>query len=86
MQVAGLTPISSFNSLPSTTTRNYWRPDYWEPTVERYYTNYIHSWTNQPNKIEQAFKIIQKLIELNLMKVETVNDFINAVTKISEVL
>ena len=46
---------------------------------------YYGYWENK-NKIEQSFKIIQKLIELKHIKVEKVKDFIELVNSISKLI
>jgi len=61
--------------------------NYWQPVVEQYckYTCWPY-WSTNQSKIEQAFKIVQKLIDKKLIKLATVKSFIEVVNNISEVL
>ena len=75
----GLNSIYPYPSQP------WYEPFY--PIVERhYYPSYVY-WT-QPDKskLEQSFKIVQKLIEKKLVKVDKVKEFIELVNDIVEVL
>lgn len=65
---------------------DHWNYPWWEPVVERYYPVYYTNWHSTPNKTEQAFKIVQKLVESKRIKLSTVKDFIETVNEISEVL
>jgi hypothetical protein len=49
-----------------------------------YYPTYHSYWT--PNKTEQAFKLVQKLMEKNLVKVKTVKDFLELTNEIISIL
>lgn len=66
-------------------TNNLWTTPYqeWSPT---YIGTYLYPHQSQPNKIEQAFKICQKLLEKNLVKIENVKEFIELVNTISQTL
>lgn len=62
--------------------------DWYQPlcnTVYHYYPSYQQFW-NQPSKIEQAFKVVQKLIAKDLLELKTVKQFIEAVSEIAECL
>ncbi len=67
-----------------TTGYYHYYPNFQE-VVHHYYPTYIGTW-EQKSKIEQAFKIVQKLQEKKLLTLKTVKDFIETVNDISEVL
>lgn len=81
-------PIGQFdNKVGNTYIGDPWyNPNIYTPIVERYYPVYYGFWNNEKNKTEQAFKIVQKLIDKGKLKVDTVKDFIEAVNEIVEVL
>ncbi len=56
-----------------------------QPLVQTYYPTYYGYWNNE-SSIEKAFKIIQKLMVRNLVKVETVKDFIELVNEVASVV
>lgn len=60
-------------------------PNYPE-VVKEYYPVYYTNWINNENKTEKAFKIVNKLIELKLVNLDKVNDFVELTNKISEIL
>jgi len=53
------------------------------PYVERWYPAYYIYWTKEPSKIEQAFKIVQKLLEKKIIKHLTLKKFIELVNEIA---
>lgn len=62
---------------------------YYEPLIEKHYFNYpiyttYHS--TEKSKVEQAFKIVQVLIEKKLVKVDKVKEFIELVNEIVEIV
>ena len=73
----------SYSNYPDTTGGI----QYWQPIVETYYPMaYYTYWVEQPNKIEQSFKIVGKLIELKLIKINTVKQFIETVNEIAVII
>ena len=61
--------------------------EYYKPLYQSYY----HYWPNHcfhysENKFEQAFKILQKLIDKKLVKMDTVKHFIETLGDIQSVL
>ena len=57
------------------------------PIVEHYYPVYQQYWLSpDKSKLEQSFKIVQKLIEKKLVKIDKVKEFIELVNDIVEVL
>jgi len=68
------------------------RDDYTVPNLSNYYYQYLPyypqflNYVSEKNKIEQSFKIINKLIEKKIIKVISVEDFIRLVNEISEIL
>jgi hypothetical protein len=59
-----------------------WNWGYWDT----HYHNYCSYPTYQTSKVEQAFKIVAKLLEKKIIKELTVKDFIVLVKDISELL
>ena len=58
-----------------------------QPMLNTVYYHYPSwSWQNQPSKIEQSFKIVGKLIQKKIIKLETVNDFVETVNEVAELL
>ena len=53
------------------------------PYVEWWYPVYYSCWTKEPNKIEQAFKLVQKLMEKKIIKQLTLKKFIELVNEIA---
>ena len=69
------------NAIAGDFYNNYWQPYYpnWYPS----YSTYIYT----PSKIEQAFKIVGKLIETKVItKNLTVKEFMKTVSDIAEVI
>lgn len=60
-----------------------WNWGYWDTHYHNYYTSYP---VYQPSKIEQSFKIVSKLLEMNIIDKITLKKFIELVGKISEML
>jgi len=54
------------------------------PYVERWYPVCYPYWTKEPNKIEQAFKIVQKLMEKKIIQRLTLKKFIRLVNEIAK--
>jgi len=54
------------------------------PYVERWYPVYYTYWTKEPNKIEQAFKLVQKLMEKKIIQRLTLKKFIELVNEIAK--
>lgn len=52
--------------------------------VQTYYQPYYSYWT--PNKTEQAFRLVQKLLEKKLVKLNTIKDFIELTNEIVSIL
>lgn len=44
------------------------------------------AYTQAPSKVEQAFKVMAKLKELNIVSLHSIEDFVKAVTEVSRVL
>lgn len=63
----------------------WYQPNIYTPIVKEYYPLYLSNW-NEKNKTEQAFKIVQKLIEKGRIKISIVKDFIEVVNEIVETL
>jgi len=68
---------------------NCWiQPNYWYP----WYDREIHHWypsvsiVPEKSKVEQAFRILGKLLEKKIVKTVTVKDFIELVNEIAGVL
>lgn len=61
---------------------------YWYPKVikEYYPIVYWERLTMQPNKFEQAFKIVSKLVEKKRLDLKKVSDFIEVVNEIVEII
>lgn len=55
------------------------------PLVEKYYPTYTYTWTT-PSNIEKAYKVAQVLMDMKLVKVEKVKDFIELVNRLAGVL
>lgn len=88
------TEIMSLNQLNNTLGQNVNAGNYlgdWNqclPLAQTYYHYYPQTclhW-NEPNKFEQAFKIINKLIERKLLEIKTVKQFIETLGDIQSVL
>jgi hypothetical protein len=60
-----------------------WNWGYWDTHYHNYYTSYP---VYQTSKIEQAFKIVAKLLEKKIIEKLTVKEFIELVGTISEIL
>ncbi|MHA1343580.1 MAG: hypothetical protein ACTSQG_06320 [Promethearchaeota archaeon] len=71
---------------PSTTESvNYW--DYWYPIIERWYPVVYPTYdilVEKKSKIEQAFKLVQKLIKKKIIKTLTLKQFIELVNEIAD--
>ena len=52
--------------------------------VQTYYPTYYSYW--QPNKTEQAFRLVQKLLQKKLVKLSTIKDFIELTNEIVAIL
>lgn len=63
----------------------WYQPNIYTPIVREYYPLYLSNW-NEKNKTEQAFKIVQKLIEKGRIKISIVKEFIEIVNEIVETL
>ena len=70
--------------ITSAPVYEWFEPRFYYPLIQQYYPVYVPYW--QEPKIEKAFKIVQILLEKNIVKVESVKDFIELVNKISEVI
>lgn len=58
----------------------------YQPLITTYYPNYLSYWSNE-NTISKAFKLVQKLIDLKVIKEpKTIKKFIELVNQISEVI
>jgi len=76
--------MSGGNSIGS--CGDYWYPNYWD-THNHYYTTYIPTYTPpEKSKLEQAFKIMQKLMEKKIVKTQSLKTFIEMVNSIAEIL
>ena len=64
-----------------------WDPyyNYWYQWIPNYYPTYVPIW-QEKSKIETAFKILQSLMNMKLVKLDKVKDFVEAVNKIAEAL
>jgi hypothetical protein len=60
--------------------------DWYYPVIREYYPIYYGNWTVEKNKTEQAFKIVQALMEKKIIEVLSVKDFIELTNKIVELL
>ena len=79
------TTLATTASLNNSWTGDYY-PGTYTPLVQTYYPNYTWGWST-PSKIEQSFKIVQKLLEKKVIKEpKTIKDFIKLVNVISEVV
>lgn len=58
------------------------------PLLNTFYHHYPQTYWhwNEPNKFEQAFKILQKLIDKKMIEVDTVKKFIETLGEIQSVL
>lgn len=63
----------------------YWYPDYWD-THNHYYHSYPIYQVPEKSKIEQAFKIMQKLMEKKIVEKVSLKNFIETVNEIAGVL
>lgn len=84
---------ASFNSQMMTgdfdTLKTKWSTNYgwsWPDTYHYYYPTYYPYVVKEDNKFEQAFKIVQKLMEKKLVDPKKVKDFIELVNEIVDVL
>lgn len=66
------------------TNYDYWHT-YYEPLVTYHYPDYVTYWADH-SKIETTFKVLQVLMDLKLIKIDKVKDFIEAVNKVAEAL
>jgi hypothetical protein len=72
------------NATASTITSSYpWPHDNFQTAIYQPFYTYWHS---TPSKTEQAFKVIQKLMEMKLIEVRSVPKFVEAINKIAEAL
>ena len=55
-----------------------------QPLIQTYYPNYLSYYTS--NKTEQAFKLVQKLLEKKLVKLTTIKDFIELTNEIISII
>ena len=58
---------------------------YYQPIIERYYTSYpiYQTWVSpEKSKVEQAFRIVQKLVENKVLELKTVKQFIECVNDV----
>ena len=62
---------------------NYWYP-WWEREINYYYPSI--SYITEKSKIEQAFKILGKLIEKKIIKEPTIKAFIGLVNEIASII
>jgi hypothetical protein len=63
----------------------WWNPHIYTPIVKEYYPVYYGYW-NQDSKLEKAFKIVAKLMDMKMIKCPLVKDFIETVNNIAEIL
>lgn len=77
--------LAGFNGTGTGISTNTVYYPWFQETVHHYYPTYYGVW-EQKSKIEQAFKIVQKLVDKKLLTLKTVKDFIETVNDISEVL
>lgn len=56
------------------------------PIIQEYYPRYILLWDSPINKENKAFKIVQKLMDMEIIQVRTVKQFIEAVNAVAEVI
>ena len=59
--------------------------NYWQPYYPQWYPSYAYT-LYTPSKIEQAFKVVGKLVENKVIKDLNVKEFMKLVTDIAEVL
>lgn len=52
-----------------------WYPDYWYSWVEK-----------EPNKTDQAFKVVKVLLEQKIIKINSVKQFMRLMDKLIEIL
>jgi hypothetical protein len=64
---------------------DYWYPNYWD-THLHYYQSYPIYQAPEKSKIEQAFKIMQKLMEKKIVEKVSLKNFIETVNEIAGVL
>lgn len=84
----------SLTDMPETTDlgSNFIASDWWWPNYERtiireYYPTYWPTTTIQKSKLEQAFKIVTKLMEKKIIKGDlTVKKFVTLVNDVSEII
>ena len=68
-----------------------WWPEYEKTVIKEYYPaywpNYVTTTIPSPSKLEQAFKIVSKLIEKKIItKKLEVKDFVELVNQVSDVI
>lgn len=56
------------------------------PIIQEYYPRCILLWDSPINKENKAFKIVQKLMDMEIIQVRTVKQFIEAVNAVAEVI
>jgi len=77
------------NSIMTNDSTSYYDNALYEPyreTVRQYYPVYYPMWETKNSSLEQAFKILQVLIEKKLIKITTVKQFIETVNEISGII
>ncbi len=72
------------SQLPDYEFQRAW--NYYYPVVEKYYVPIYKTFIDEPNKVETAFKIAQKLEEKKMVTIKTVKDFIDLVNEIVKIL
>lgn len=66
---------------------DWWWPDYEKTIIREYYPTYWPTVTIQKSKLEQAFKIVTKLMEKKIIKDDlTVKKFVTLVNEVSEII
>ena len=78
--------MSDSSGLDNTATGDYWYPNYWDT-----HTNYYHHWypsipIPQKNRVEQAFKIMEKLMEKKIVERLSLKKFIELVNEIAKII
>ena len=76
---------SSWSDVSSSSYNNYYYPWYPE-TIREYYPIYYRIWETEPDKFEQAFKIVNKLMEKKIVEIRKVKDFVELVNEIVDII
>lgn len=61
-------------------------PNWYPQIIKEYYPAYYGTYVDNKSNIEKAFKIVQKLIDKKLVKVEKVKNFVELVNDIAEII